>query len=277
MYGLHQPEVVLGRTADIARRIGIAALVGSLIPLGSGVARADHAMTMSEHHHAASSELSVGLTVEAARFDTMLYGGSYQGIMPSLSWMRGRFGAHATVGLYHLTENGLSMSGLGDGMVTGHATVVAAEALQAGVALHVMVPTGSDPDRFGMGHVMAMPSAWGTWRAHSLKLMASAGYARAVTALGGGHHDHGSSPLVDPMNMQELTWSAGGDLEVGHGVQVGGRALGGIPIGAGRTRLIGGGRVAWGTPRVSTAFELQLGVAGDPFTVRGVVETSLHF
>jgi hypothetical protein len=261
----------------MGRWIGVVALVGVFVPLGAGVARADHEMTMSEHHHAASSELSVGVSVEAAAFDTMLYVGSYQGITPSLGWMHGRFGVVATVGLYHLTENGLSLYGLGDAMVAGHATVVSTGALQAGVALHAMVPTASERDRFGMGHVMAMPSAWGTWRAHPLKLTASAGYSRAVTALGGGHHDHGSSPLVDPMNMQELTWSAGGDLEVGHGVQVGGRALGGIPIGVGRTRLIGGGRVAWGTPRVATAFELQLGIAGDPFTIRGVVETSLRF
>jgi hypothetical protein len=41
--------------------------------------------------------------------------------------------------------------------------------------------------------------------------------------------------------------------------------------------VIGAGRVAWGTPRVSTAFELQLGIAGDPFTIRGVVDTALRF
>lgn len=260
----------------MGRRIGVAALVGVFAPQGAGVARADHEMTMAEHHHS-TSEISVGVSVEAAEFDTMFYVGSYQGITPSLGWMHGRFGAVATVGLYHLTENGLSLYGLGDAMAAGHATVVATEALQAGVALHAMIPTGSEPDGLGMGHVMAMPSAWATWSAQPLRAMASVGYGRGVTVLGGGHHDHGPAPLVDPRNMQELTWSAGGDLEVGHGVQVGGRALGGIPIGAGRTRLIGGGRVAWGTPRVSTAFELQLGVAGDPFTVRGVVETSLRF
>jgi len=89
--------------------------------------------------------------------------------------------------------------------------------------------------------------------------------------------NHGPSPLVDPMNLQELTWSAGADLDIGHGVQIGGRALGGIPVGGGLARVIGGGRVALGTPRVSTAFELQLGIAGDPFTIRGVVETALRF
>lgn len=261
----------------MVRRIGVVVLVGVLVPLGAGVARADHEMAMSGHHHHDSSELSVGVSVEAAEFDTMLYVGSYQGITPSLGWMHGRFGAVATLGLYHLTENGLSLYGVGDAMFAGHATVVATEALQAGVAFHAMIPTGPSPDEFGMGHVMAMPSAWATWSAHPVRATASVGYSRAVTALGGAHHDHGSGPLVDPMNMQELTWSAGGDLEVGRGVQVGGRALGGIPLGTGHTRLIGGGRVAWGTPRVLTAFELQLGVAGDPFTIRGVVETSLRF
>jgi hypothetical protein len=110
-----------------------------------------------------------------------------------------------------------------------------------------------------MGHTMAMPSVWAAWRVHPLAIMASAGYGRALVALGGAQHDHGPMPLVDPMNMQELTWSAGADLDVGHGFQVGGHALGGVPIGTGRTRVIGGGRVAWGTPRVSTAVEAESG------------------
>lgn len=261
----------------MGRRIGVVALMGSFAPQASGVAFADHEMAMSGHHHTNSSQLSVGVSVEAAEFDNMFYVGSYQGISPSLGWMGQRFGAGATIGLYHLSENGLSVYGPGDGMLTGHVTVLATETLEAGVALHVMVPTGSELDGLGMGHVMAMPSAWGTWHARSVTIMASGGYGRAVTALGGGHHDHGPTPLVDPMNLQELTWSASADLAVGHGVQVGGRALGGIPIGTGRTRVIGGGHVGWDTPRVSTTFELQLGIAGDPFTIRGVVETALRF
>jgi hypothetical protein len=263
----------------MARWIGVVTLLGSFAPYASGVARAEHVheMAMSENHHEDSSELSAGVSVEAAEFDSGLYVGSYQGITPSLGWVRGRFGASATVSLYHIDENGLSVYGFGDAMIAGHAMLLATETLQTGVALHVMLPTGSEVENLGMGHPMAMPSAWATWRTHPLTVMASAGYGRALVALGGTQHDHGPSPLVDPMNMQELTWSAGADLDVGHGVRVGGRALGGVPIGTGRTRAIGGGRVAWGTPRVSTAFELQLGLAGDPFTIRGVVETALRF
>ncbi|MEO7731286.1 MAG: hypothetical protein ABIY55_09960 [Kofleriaceae bacterium] len=255
-------------------RIGAAALLGSWT-LAAGVAEADHDMAMSEPHDDSSS-LSVGVAVQAAEFETMSYVGSYQSVTPSLGWMRGRFGASAMLGLYHLEENGLSTYGLGDVMFGGHAAVIERDALQAGVAVHVMLPTGSELDNLGMGHTMAMPSLWAAWHGEQVAAMASAGYARALTSLEAGH-DHGPSPLVDPMNLQELTWSAGADLEVGHHVRLGGHALGGVPIGTGHTRVIGGGRVSWGTPRVSTAFELQAGIAGDPFTVRGVVETALRF
>jgi hypothetical protein len=179
--------------------------------------------------------------------------------------------------VYHLDENGLSNTGLGDAMVSGHAMIFATDGLQTGVALHVMFPTGNEIESLGMGHTMAMPSAWGTWRGHAVTVMASAGYNRALVSLGGAAHNHGPAPLVDPMNVQEMTWSAGADLDVGRGVQVGGRTLGGAPIGTGTTRVIGGGRVAWGTPRISTALEVQAGIAGDPFTIRGVVETALRF
>jgi hypothetical protein len=243
------------------------------------VARAehDHGAASSGAQSGDGSELSIGVALEAAEFDNVTYAGSYQAVTPSAGWVRGRFGASATIGLYHLDENGHGAYGLGDTMLAGHAAIVDGDAVKAGVALHVMAPTGSELEGFGMGHTMVMPSAWATWRTHPLTLLASAGYGRALVALGGGQHNHGPSPLVDPMNLQELTWSAGADLDVGHRIRVGARALGGIPIGTGTTRVIGGGRLAWGTPRVSTAFELQLGLAGDPFTIRGVAETSLRF
>jgi hypothetical protein len=280
MYGLREPEVAVGRKTGVAVRpaAAIAVLVGWFAPWAGSVARAEHNMaTMSENHHTDESDLSAGLSVEAARFDNISYVGSYQGIMPSLGWMRGRFGAGAAMGLYHLTKNGLSRYGIGDAMFTGHATVLTTGTLDTGIAMHLMVPSGSEISGFGMGHVMAMPSAWGAWHSHRVTLKATAGYARALTELGGEGHDHGPSPLVDPMNMHELTWSTGVDLNVSHGVRLGGRALGGLAIGQGRDRVIGACHVGWGTSRFSTGFELQLGLAGDPFSVRGVVDTALRF
>lgn len=225
----------------------------------------------------AGSELSASLAVEAASYDTAIYGGTYQGVTPSLGWVRGRLGASATISLYRLDENGRRLYGLGDAMLGAHAMVFATDRLRTGAALHVMLPTGAELDHLGMGHVMVMPSAWAAWRAAPVTLSLGAGYGRALTTMAGGGHDHGTGPLVDPMNLQELSWSAGADLDVGHGVRLGGRTSGAAAIGAGRTRVIGGGRVAWSTPSVSAGFELQLGLVGDPFTLRGIVDTALRF
>jgi hypothetical protein len=226
------------------------------------------------HHHEVSG-VAAGVSVQAAGFDNGTYIGSYQGVTPTVAWTRSWVSVGATLGLYHLTENGLGHYGVGDGAIAGHATLITREAVRAGVGLHVTAPTRSD-HWFGMRHMMAMPSVWATWRSRTLTVTANAGYCRALAELEGRDHDHGG-PIVDPMNMQELTWDAGLDLAVGRGVRVGGRALGGVPIGAGITRVIGAGRVAWGTSRVSTGFELQLGLAGDPFTIRGVLDTALRF
>jgi hypothetical protein len=264
----------LHRRAGTVAPVGSLALLVLLAPAATGVARADHDMASHGEHQ--DSEFSVGLSMEAAQFANVAYVGSYQGITPSVGWMHGRFGAFAALGLYHLNENGLSVYGAGDVALGGHATVLTGEALQAGVALHVMLPTGSELEGFGMGHLMAMPSAWASWHSHPLALTASAGYSRALNQPGGAHM-HGLMPLVDPMNMYELTCSAGADLMVGHGMRVGARTIGGFPIGAGLTRWIGAGRVAWDTQHLTTAFELQFGLAGDPFTVRGVVDTALRF
>ncbi len=228
---------------------------------------------------AASSAPSVvvGMAFQAASFETRSYLGNYQGAQPSLRWTSGRFGASAAVGLYRLEENGRDLYGLGDVMLGGHAAVIRSGALDAGVGLHVMLPTGEELDDLGMGHVMVTPTAWAAWRSAPLTLSASTGFARALAKLGGSAHDHGPAPLVDPMNMQEVTWSAGAEVDVGRGLGLGGRAFGAFPVGHGQRRAILGGRVAWGTARVVTGFELQVGVAGDPFTVRGILETALRF
>jgi len=263
----------------ISRAHILGGLLGALLAAAPGQARADHDMAaMSEPHGEHGSEISAGVSLEAASFDNMSYVGSYQGVMPQVGWMRGWFGLGAMIGLYHLDKNGLSLYGMGDAMFTGHATVWSNAELQTGIALHVMAPTGSELDGFGMGHTMVMPSAWATWRMiDRVQVAASAGYSRALVDLGGAQHNHGPAPLVDPMNMEELTWSAGAELDVIAGIRAGGRVQGGVPISTGQERVIGAGRIAWGVSRVTTAFELQLGAVGDPFKVRGVVETQLRF
>jgi hypothetical protein len=127
-----------------------------------------------------------------------------------------------------------------------------------------------------MGHVMVMPAVYGTAARGRIVGSASLGYSRA---LGGDmDHDHGSWPLVEPMLMSEVSWSAGADVAWTPAMSTGLHVGGGIPAGAsGDTRVSGGARVAWHAGRVESAAEIQAGLAGDPFKVRGVVSTALSF
>jgi hypothetical protein len=81
------------------------------------------------------------------------------------------------------------------------------------------------------------------------------------------------------MNMSELTWSAGGEVAIAEGVRGGARFTGGIPVGSmpGTDRVVGAVRAAWGAGRYDTAVEIQAGLVGDPFTIRGVLSTALRF
>lgn len=247
--------------------------------LASGVARADHdhmAMTDGSPHD--TSVFSAGVTLLAASFSTTYYEGDYQGLVPSASWARGRFGAGASLPLYRLFENGLPSYGIGDLVVHGQAAVVVERQAQAGVMFGASAPTGNEFIGFGMGHYMLMPAAYGAWRIDRVALTGSFGYSRALVHAS-ANHDHGMWPLVEPMNMSELTWSGAGEVAIGSGVRAGARLSGGVPIGVlpGHERVVAAARVAWASGRYDTAAELQAGVAGDPFTLRGVVSTALHF
>jgi hypothetical protein len=222
------------------------------------------------------SVFGAGVGLVAGSFDTMTYGGNYQGVIPALQWAYSRFGIAASTALYRLEENGARFYGLGDLMVHGQIGIAHNAHGSVGLLAGVMVPIGDDQHGMGMGHVMAMPAAYGTWAFDHIMLTGMAGYSRAVGA--GMLHDHGPWPLVEPMLVSEVSWSAGADLLAAPTVRVGGRVSGGIPVAAsGATRVIGALRVAWHSGRIDSAAELQAGLAGDPFTVRGVVSTALSF
>ncbi|MCX5745514.1 MAG: hypothetical protein NT062_23805 [Proteobacteria bacterium] len=246
-------------------------LIAAATSLGSRDVRAEHVHADTS----SGSQLSAAVALVVAQYETLVYGGVYEGAIPSLAWVRGRFAVMASAAVYRLEENGRTRTGLGDTMagVSG----VAATTLRGAIGGMVMAMAPTGEKFLGMGHPMVMPSVFARYHAHPMLLAGALGFARA---LGGEaeHHDHGAWPLVAPMNMSELTWSASGDLMVNPSIMVGGRASGGVPIGAaGATRVIGGLRIAWGQGRLSTAAEVQTGLVGDPFLVRGVLETSMTF
>lgn len=252
-------------------RIGLVAL------LCSAAARADHHATAMEAPVGTASSFAASMSLIAAAFSTTDYVGDYEGVVPAMSWTKDRFSFGAGMALYRLQENGRDLYGLGDAVVHGQMTLLARSSVQAGGMLAVSAPTGDSVSGLGMGHVMVMPAGWVTWHDERVIATASVGFGRALGDLS-GHHDHGPWPLVEPMNMSELTWSASGDVAIAAGVHAGARVTGGVPMLAdGHNRVVGAARVAWGVGQFDTAAELQAGIAGDPFTIRGVVETAIHF
>jgi hypothetical protein len=254
-----------------------------IVALGLGLvastARAEHhhGMAMGAADEAPRTQLDAGVALVAASYGTTSYVGNYEGVIPSLDWDRGRYKVGASLGLYRILLNGLDQHGIGDVMVHAGVLAVARHDLTVGATLMVSAPTGDDRFGLGMGHPMAMPAAFGAWAAGRLTLSASAGFSRAIAHAEEGH-DHGVWPLVEPMNMSEITWGAGCDVLLGSGLHGMARAGGGIPVGLpGHARVIGALRLGWGTRRIDTSAEVQTGFVGDPFTVRGLVETALHF
>jgi len=253
-------------------RIVVVALLGLQAP----VAHADHHdMAMGGGHDTA---FGAGVSLVAASYSTLDYIGNYQGVVPTFSWGSAAYSVGASFAMYRLETNGLERFGPGDFAVHGLLRLYHHDAVTTGLVMMVTAPTGDSVGGLGMGHSMAMPAAWGAWAYGQATLTASVGFGRALVGSMSTHHDHGPWPLVEPMNMSELTWSAACDIALGDGIHGGARATGGVPVGEpGHDRVVGAARLAWGAGRVETAAELQVGLVGDPFTLRGLVETALHF
>ncbi len=258
----------------------LALLLGAVAP---GVAAADH--SHDHHRHAAHTSDAdapgaagaASLSVIAAQFHTREFVGDYQGIVAGGSFTLDRYAVTASLPAYRLVKNGARHHGPGDLMVHGHVAIVRREHAQIGVAVGVSTPTGSRRDGLGMGHVMAMPGLWGRGALAGLTVAASFGYGRAFGA-DADAHQHGAGPLVDPMNFEELTWSVDASRAVARALALGAFSNGAVSLDdGGRDRVIGGVRATWIEGRVSTRADLQLGLAGDPFNVRGVVETAVMF
>jgi hypothetical protein len=249
-----------------------------VVGLTASTARADHQeMMMDDGSGSTPAPFDASVSLIAASYSTISYVGDYQGALASIMWQHDRFMFGAGLGMYHINLNGLDQHGIGDLMVHVATTLVHDGELSAGVVAMVTAPTGDDRFGLGMGHTMAMPSFFGVWSHDRVTVSASVGYSRAIAQMEAGH-DHGVWPLVEPMNMSEISWGAGCDLALGRGVHAGARASGGHPFDLpGHERVYGAARVGWGTGRVDTSAELQTGFVGDPFNVRGLVETALHF
>ena len=256
---------------DRLRHAGIALLV---------LATAAHADHDHEAPAGAGDEHSVTASVGvlAARYRSRFFEGNYEGANVGVAWRYGRYEVAARGSAYQIDRNGKTYRGFGDVMVHGAITIVERETVAAGAHFMVMAPTGDEMKGLGMGHWMLMPAVWGNWSPNAFAVGGSIGYARGIGGAG-IHDEHGGGaawPLVDPMSFSEITFDATAMYTVATGLRAGVRWLGAIPLDD-DVRMIGAARIAWRTGRIETTAEVQAGLAGDPFRIRGVVSTAMRF
>jgi hypothetical protein len=236
----------------------------------------------AQHHHGApgapaSRPFRAAVTMLAASFDTMFYAGDYEAVGVSFEWRAPRVGAHVAVPMYRLQENGATHLGAGDVMIGADVTAVRRDRWSAGAGLGATLPTGDPNVSLGMGHPMLMPSLWGAHEAPRWRGAVAVGVGRALAELGSAH-DHGAMPLVEPMNGAELTAELRGEIVPWSApVRAIARVSGAAAIGGGTHRAYGAVGATWRRGRIDTLAEIQLGLAGDPFTIRGLVETAVRF
>ena len=246
-----------------------------------------HVLLGGMHDHKGTA-VSVGLL--AASYESPLYEGSYQAAVVGGRFARGRFGVSASFAVYRLERNGSAELGIGDVMTHVHATALRRGSFAAGAMLMASLPTGPDREGFGMGHVMLMPEAWATYTPGSIAIAMNAGYAYMFGGAS-AHAEHGAAmwPLVDPMYASEVTFGGTAMVPVARALGVGARLAGGLAVGnsldaveeAGMTadawRVAAGGRAVWIAGDWITTFEVLGGVTGEPFQLRGLLETARRF
>lgn len=238
----------------------------------------------AEHDHGAparaedDSRIVASVGALAARYRSRLFEGDYQGGTLGGTYARGIFEVGVRGAAYQIERNGKTYRGAGDVMVHGAATLLERGVLAAGTHLMIMVPSGDAMRGLGMGHWMVMPAAWAAWSPSRFAFSGSLGYARGIGD-DGAHAEHGGGsawPLVEPMSFSEATFDATAMILLADELRAGVRILGALPTDD-DTRAIGAARVTWHTGRLETTAEAQVGIAGDPVRMRGLVSTAMRF
>jgi hypothetical protein len=219
---------------------------------------------------------------ETAGFANAEYTGHYEGVVPSVSFRQRWFEAVASLPIYRILRNGRSDVGPGDLLLQARVPLVRSEerTRSLGLELAASLPTGDPARELGMGHVMLQPSAWGTLTYGRLGFSARAGYAHALAG-SSEHHHHmgGTSPLVDPMNESELDGALAGSYAVTRALAARAGVYGAVPVavedGQSRAAVFAGAGATNG--RLHTSVELHVPLAGDPFTLKLLLEVGVFF
>jgi hypothetical protein len=226
------------------------------------------------HDHGGGFGFGIGLRMEAASTIVDELPASYQGVALHAHVHAGPIVVAAHLPAYRLDSARGLYYGTGDLHVEAWLRVVRRPAVSAGVGLPVGLPTGSAERLLGMGHVMIMPAAFVAVRRGPFDAIALAAYHRALG--GSGEHEHAANgPAVAPMAKEEVAAAAQLTYWLDAAGATGAVAETGFAVplvdGASTRAAAGvGARVRRG--RYDVTVTVQLGLAGDPFIARGVVE-----
>lgn len=229
---------------------------------------------------APAGPVSAAIVAETATFDRGGGdAGNYQGISARVNGRLGGLAGSLLVPMYRLDDRaGGTSFGLGDLLALGEARLYRASQgrLSGGALLGVTAPTGSRERRLGMGHVMVMPGVWTTLAGASFSSRLDLGYGRVLGSRHAGHHQggharSGTSPVVSPMNQEEVTATLAVETPLRSWLTAGVSGSGAWPVRAPGTAR-GVASFILRLPEVPLApwAAVQVPLAGDPFGIRFV-------
>lgn len=213
----------------------------------------------------------LGLRMEAASSEVDELPASYQGVAIHAHVHAGPIVVAAHLPTYRLDSARGVYYGTGDLHVEAWLRAIRRPGFSAGVGLPVGLPTGSAERLLGMGHVMIMPAAFVAVRRGGLDVIALGAYHRALGD--SGEHAHSvSGPAVAPMAKSELAAAAQATYWLDGTTGAVAEAAVAVPLVDAPTRAAAGVGARIRRGRYDVTVTVQLGLAGDPFIARGVVE-----
>ncbi len=259
--------------AGVRRSVVLAVVTLVGVWLDASLARADHCHRSPLEPGSAPAQTKrkalkrVEVRSSFATFATERYRGSYEGLNLTAGWSDRRFRMEAGIPIYRLSRNGKIERGLGDALLAAAVKTWSGPAWRAGFETASTLPTGDAEAELGMGHVMLLPSAWGSFELWATRFSVRLGYAAAFGETA-GHHTSGMSPLVAPMNAREVL----GALSITQrvlpqwGIRAGVDLA--VPTGPGLSRSIVFASVLFEAGAFDSSLELELPLLGDPFEAR---------
>lgn len=217
-----------------------------------------------------------------ATYENPRFTGEYQGVFAGAAFSHPRFHAEVVVPYYRIVRNGLTDHGVGDVALDLRGGLIRAleDRLVMGIEAAWTFPAGDAGADLGMGHVMAMPGLFASYRGERLFVLLQVNYGRALGEGTQAHvHGGGTSPIVDPMNRSELEHAFGISYALTPQLRATLRLAGALPVAVkeGVTREVVGFGLALTLAPVDVTVETLLPLVGSPFRAKNVLGLGINW